>query len=96
MHAGKLLASWRRKVSLAVNVAHADNVLPGLAAAADAVEAASSSVGMPPLATALFTCATTSVSVLTRAAREAPIVAFARYVFHRRVGGSYVLLCFIC
>jgi hypothetical protein len=55
MHVGKLLASWRRKVSLAVNVAHADNVLRGLSAAADGVEAASSSVGMPSLATALFT-----------------------------------------
>jgi hypothetical protein len=29
MHVGKLLASWRRKVSLAVHVAHADNVLRG-------------------------------------------------------------------
>jgi hypothetical protein len=27
MHVGKLLASWRRKVSLAVHVAHVDNVL---------------------------------------------------------------------
>jgi hypothetical protein len=54
MHVDKLLASWRRKVSLAVYVAHADNVLRGLSAAADGVEAASSSVGMPSHATALF------------------------------------------
>jgi hypothetical protein len=52
---GKLLASRRRKVSLAVHVAHADNVLRGLSAAADGVETTSSSVGMPSLATALFT-----------------------------------------
>jgi hypothetical protein len=37
MHVGKLLASSRRKVSLAVHVAHADNVLHGLFAAADSV-----------------------------------------------------------
>jgi hypothetical protein len=62
MHVGNLLASWshardlRRKVStLAVHVAHADNVLRGLSAAADGVEAASSSAGMPSLATPLFT-----------------------------------------
>ena len=55
MHVGNLLASWRRNVSLAVHVAHADNILRGLSAAADGVEAASSSLGMPSLATALFT-----------------------------------------
>jgi hypothetical protein len=55
MHMGKLLASCRRKVSLAVHVAHVCNVLRGLSAAADAVEAASSSAGMPSLATAFFT-----------------------------------------
>jgi hypothetical protein len=55
MHVGKLLASWRRKVSLAVQVAHADNVLRALSAATDGVEAASSSVGMPSPATELFT-----------------------------------------
>jgi hypothetical protein len=37
MHVGKLLASSRRKVSLAVDVAHADNVLHGLSAAVDTV-----------------------------------------------------------
>jgi hypothetical protein len=47
IYVGKLLASWRRKVSLAVHVAHTDNVLRGLSAASDGVEAASS-------ATALF------------------------------------------
>jgi hypothetical protein len=47
MHVGKLLASWRRKFSLAVHVAHADNVMRGLSAVAHGVEAASSSVGMP-------------------------------------------------
>jgi hypothetical protein len=57
MHVGKLLASWRRKVSLVAQVAHADNNLRGLPAAADDEEAASSCVGMPSLATALFTLA---------------------------------------
>jgi hypothetical protein len=48
MHVGKLLALWRRKVSsLAVDhIVHADNVLRGLSAAADGVEAASSSAKM--------------------------------------------------
>jgi hypothetical protein len=55
MYVGKLLDSWRRKVSLAVHVAHADNVLRCLSAAADGVEAASSSAGMHAIATALFT-----------------------------------------
>jgi hypothetical protein len=55
MHLGKSLASLRRKVSLAVHVAHVENVLRGLSAAADGVEAASSSAGMPSHATALFT-----------------------------------------
>jgi hypothetical protein len=55
MHVGKLLPYWRRKVSLAVHVAHADNVLRGLSAAADGVDAASSSAGMPTIVTALFT-----------------------------------------
>jgi hypothetical protein len=55
MHVGKLLASWRRKVSLAVHAAHTDNVLRGLSAAADDVENASSSVGMSSHATAFFT-----------------------------------------
>jgi hypothetical protein len=54
MRVGKLLASWRRKVSLAVHVAHADNILRGLSAAANGVEAASSSAGMPYHATAFF------------------------------------------
>jgi hypothetical protein len=53
MRVGKLLASWCRKVSLAVHVAHAGNVLRGLSAAAAGVEAAPSSAGMPSLATAL-------------------------------------------
>jgi hypothetical protein len=55
MHVGKLLASRRRNVSLAVHVAYADSVLRGLSAAADGVEAAFSSAGMPSPATALFT-----------------------------------------
>jgi hypothetical protein len=57
MHMGKLLTSWRRKVSLAVHVAHTDNVLRGLSAAADGVETACSSVGMPSHATVMFTLA---------------------------------------
>jgi hypothetical protein len=55
MHVGKLLASWRRNVSLAVHVTHADNVLRDLSAAANGVEAACDSVGIPSPATALFT-----------------------------------------
>jgi hypothetical protein len=58
MHVGKLLAYGRGMVSLAVHVAHADNVLRGLSAVANGVEAASSSAGMPFPATALFTRAT--------------------------------------
>jgi hypothetical protein len=50
-----LLALWPRKVSLAVHVAHADNVLRGLSAAAYDVEAASSSAGMPSPGTARYT-----------------------------------------
>jgi hypothetical protein len=38
-----------------VHVAHADNVLRGLSAAANGVEAASFSLGMPSHVTALFT-----------------------------------------
>jgi hypothetical protein len=37
MHVRKLLASWCRKVSLAVHVAHADNDLRGLSAATNGV-----------------------------------------------------------
>jgi hypothetical protein len=55
MYVGKLLASWRRKVSLAVHFAHADNVLRGLSTAVDGAEAASSSAGIPSHGTALFT-----------------------------------------
>jgi hypothetical protein len=58
MHVGKLLASWRRNFSFTIHVAHADNILRGLSAAANGVEAASPSVGIPSLATALFTRAT--------------------------------------
>jgi hypothetical protein len=54
MQVGKLLASWRRNVSLAVHVVHADNVLRGLSAAADSGMATSSFVVMPSLPTALF------------------------------------------
>jgi hypothetical protein len=55
MQVGKFLASWGRKVSLAVHVAHADNVLRAFSAAADGVGAASSSAGKPSHVTALFT-----------------------------------------
>jgi hypothetical protein len=55
MHVGELLASWHRKINLAVHVTHVDNVLQGLYAAADDVEADFSSAGMPSRATALFT-----------------------------------------
>jgi hypothetical protein len=55
MHVGKLLASWRRKISLPIHVAHVDNVLRGLSAVADDVEAASSSAEMPCHATVFST-----------------------------------------
>jgi hypothetical protein len=55
MHVGKLLASGRRKVSQAIHVAHVDNVLRGLSAAADDVETASSSAGMPSSGTTFLT-----------------------------------------
>jgi hypothetical protein len=56
MHVGKsLLASFHRKVSLAVHAVHTDSVLHGLSAAVDGVAAASSSDGMSYPATALFT-----------------------------------------
>jgi hypothetical protein len=58
MHVGKLLASWCQDISLTVHVAEANNVLRGVSAAADDVEAASSSAGMPSHATAFFTRAT--------------------------------------
>jgi hypothetical protein len=54
IHVGKLLASWHGKAFLAVHDAHADNVLRGLSAAADDVEAASSLVEIPSRATAFF------------------------------------------
>jgi hypothetical protein len=79
MHVGMLLACWRQKVSLAVHVPHADNVLRGLSAAANGVEVSSSSGGILSLATALFNRAMGGkrpcVPELPRAAREAPLVA---------------------
>jgi hypothetical protein len=54
MHVAKLFASWRRKVSLAVHVANANVVWRGMSAAADGVEAVSSSREIPS-ATAFFT-----------------------------------------
>jgi hypothetical protein len=50
-----------------------DNALRGLSAAADSVEAAFSSAGMPSLATSLFNHA--MGRMLPQAAREAPLVA---------------------
>jgi hypothetical protein len=78
IHMGKLLASWRRNISLAVHVAHSNSVLRGLSVAADGVEAASSSAGIPSHATAVFTGGSSwaaSVPVLSRAAHEEPLVA---------------------
>jgi hypothetical protein len=97
MHVVKLLASWRRKVSLAVHVAHADNVLRGLSAAVDGAEAASSSTGMPSPTTALLTRAMAhgpqaSPCFLPRARRRLSHSCG----FQRHVGVSCVLLCFIC
>jgi hypothetical protein len=54
------------KVSLAVHAAHADNVVRGMSAATDDVEAASSSVGMPSLAAAFFARAMSRISQLPR------------------------------
>jgi hypothetical protein len=55
IYVGKLCVAYRRfKVSLAVHVAHEGNVLRRIIAAADCVEAASSSVGMLFLATAFL------------------------------------------
>jgi hypothetical protein len=51
---GTSIFSPFRKVCLAVHIAHADNVLRG-SSAADDVEAASSSAGMPSHATAFST-----------------------------------------
>jgi hypothetical protein len=66
---GKLLTSWRRKVSLAVHVAYVETVLRGMSAAADRVEVASSSDGIPFPATAFF---------FTRAMRPCFFSAFPR------------------
>jgi hypothetical protein len=55
MNVGKLLASWRRKISLAVHVAHADIVLRGMSAVANGLETASSSARMPYPTTAFVT-----------------------------------------
>jgi hypothetical protein len=85
---GKLLASWRRKASLAAHVAHSDNVLRGLSGAADGVEAHSSSARMPSPATTFFT----RVSVFPLAEREAPLVASTCYAF-RFVWEFLVLSC---
>jgi hypothetical protein len=77
MHVGKLLASLRRKVSLAVHVAHADNVLRGLSAPAYGVEIASSSDIMPSPMPRRSSPApwAASVPVLPRAEGEAPLGA---------------------
>jgi hypothetical protein len=97
MHLWKLIASWRRNVSLTVHVAYSDNVLRGLSAAADDVEAAFSSTGMRSLATALIPRAMGRKRLpCSRAALEAPFVASMCCVFHRCVRVSCVLLCFIC
>jgi hypothetical protein len=70
----QVFASWRRKLSLAVHVAHADNVLRGLFTTADDVEAASPSAGLPS-SPAQWAA---SVPVLPRAA---PLVASMYCVF---------------
>jgi hypothetical protein len=103
---GKLLASWRRKFSLAVHVAHADNVLRGLPVAADGVEAASSSIGMPSHAMHAWRYApaswAASVPVLPRPAREAPPlvasmcrVLVAICLMRANRGHKYVLFCML-
>jgi hypothetical protein len=66
---GKLLTSWRRNVFLGAHVAHADNVLRGLSAAADGVDTFLLPRRSSPAPWAA------SVPVLPRAAREAPLVA---------------------
>jgi hypothetical protein len=99
MHVGKLLVSWRRKVSLAVHVAHADNVVRGLSAKVDCGEAASSCVGVPYHATTFSTHAITGRKrsrAPSRSARGAAcrlhVLRFLRYC----VGVSCLLLYFIC
>jgi hypothetical protein len=75
VHVDKLLASWRRKVSLAVHVAHADNVLRGLSATT------AWRLLLPRLGCLLMSRRSSpapwaaSVPVLPRAAGEAPLIA---------------------
>jgi hypothetical protein len=106
MYMSKLLASWRRKFSLAVHVVHADNVLRGLSAAVDGVEAASSSVEMPFHAMHAWRYApapwAASVPVLPRPAREAPPlvasmchVLVAICVMRVNCRHKYVLFCIL-
>jgi hypothetical protein len=72
MHVGNLLASWRRKVSLAVHVAHEDNVLRGLSSWRPLLPRLRCLL-MPRRSSHAPWAA--SVPVLPRAAREAPLVA---------------------
>jgi hypothetical protein len=77
------MASRHRKVSLAVHVAHVDNNLRGMSAAADGVEAASSPAGMPSPVTALFTRAMgRKCPRASRVARDAPFVASTCYILN--------------
>jgi hypothetical protein len=92
VNVGMLFASWRRKVSLAVHVTHANSVLRSMSAAADGVETASSSVGMPFHATAFFTrpMGRTRLRVSSHGARgTASCLHVLR--FHCRVGVPRVL-----
>jgi hypothetical protein len=94
MHVGKLSASWRRKVSLAVHVAHADNVLRGLSAGADGVEVTSSSDGCLLLPRRFSPAPrAASVSALPCAAHEAPLVASMCCVFSALRGSFLYFIC---
>jgi hypothetical protein len=78
MHVGKLLASWRRiKVSLAIHVAHAENVLRGLFTDEDFWRPLLPRLGclLLPRHSSTAPLMAASVPVLPRAAREAPHAA---------------------
>jgi hypothetical protein len=85
-----------RKVSLAVHVPNADNVLRGLSAAADGVEAASSSPWMPSPATAFFTRAMgrKHARASVRGALGAAAYRLQMSRLHRCVGVTWCSLVF--
>jgi hypothetical protein len=98
MSVAKLLASARHKDSLAVHLsARGDNVLRGMLAAADGVEAVFFSVGMPCPATAFFTRAMGRKRLHVYWGDELVGAASRLHVlrFQRRVGVPRFLNCFL-